>query len=201
MKAWIRIVPFGEATGKLKRLYERIRTPSGHIDNIMRVHSLRPHTLDAHMTLYKNVLHHAGNQLPTWLLESVGVYVSLLNGCDYCVEHHFVGLQKLLEEERAQAIRRALETSSPEDAFSGRELAVMRYAAALTCNPAELTQELVEGMREAGLSDGEILEVNQVTSYFAYANRTVLGLGVSLQGDILGLSPGDSDNPDNWQHQ
>ena len=33
-----------------------------------------------------------------------------------------------------------------------------------------------------------------------YANRTVLGLGCSTAGDILGLSPNNSDNPDDWSH-
>jgi uncharacterized protein YciW len=37
-------------------------------------------------------------------------------------------------------------------------------------------------MRAAGLTDGEILEVNQVAAYFAYANRTVSGLGVTTHG-------------------
>ncbi len=55
-------------------------------------------------------------------------------------------------------------------------------------------------LRQAGLGDGEILEINQVVSYFAYANRTVLGLGVSTRGDALGLSPGDSERPDDWRH-
>jgi hypothetical protein len=44
------------------------------------------------------------------------------------------------------------------------------------------------------------LEINQVVAYFNYANRTVLGLGVETSGDLLGLSPGDSDDPENWQH-
>ena len=39
-----------------------------------------------------------------------------------------------------------------------------------------------------------------VTAYFAYANRTVLGLGVTTDGDILGLSPNASDG-DDWKHQ
>jgi uncharacterized protein YciW len=58
----------------------------------------------------------------------------------------------------------------------------------------------VAALREAGLDDGEILEVNQVVSYFAYANRTVLGLGVDTTGDALGLSPGNSESPDDWGH-
>jgi len=34
-----------------------------------------------------------------------------------------------------------------------------------------------------GLSDGQILEINQVAAYFAYANRTVLGLGVTSESE------------------
>ena len=63
-----------------------------------------------------------------------------------------------------------------------------------------MTAEDIAAMREAGLDDGEILEINQVTAYFAYANRTVLGLGINTEGDIIGLSPGDTSDPENWSH-
>lgn len=36
-------------------------------------------------------------------------------------------------------------------------------------------------MREAGLDDRGILEVAQVTAYFAFVNRLADGLGVSLE--------------------
>ena len=70
----------------------------------------------------------------------------------------------------------------------------------LTRESSRLARADIEAMRTAGLYDGDILEVNQVTSYFAYANRTVLGLGVDTKGDILGLSPGDSGDPENCSH-
>jgi len=40
-----------------------------------------------------------------------------------------------------------------------------------------------------------------VVSYFNYVNRTFVGLGVNTDGDVLGLSPGNSDDPDNWSHE
>ncbi len=40
----------------------------------------------------------------------------------------------------------------------------------------------VAGLREAGLSDAEILDVCQVTSYYNYVNRLADGLGVDLEG-------------------
>jgi alkylhydroperoxidase family enzyme len=76
----------------------------------------------------------------------------------------------------------------------------MRYARALTLEPGGVTQAQVQAMRRQGLDDGQILEVNQVCAYFAYANRTVLGLGITADGEVLGLSPGDGDDPDAWGH-
>ena len=199
---WIRTIPYEKSRGKLRELYDRIKGPGNNVDNIMLAHSLRPHTMEGHMAIYKYVLHHPRNTLPKWLLEAIGVYVSLINNCDYCAEHHFVGMQRLLHDnERAAGIRAALEAGEPEHAFEGRELAALEYAATLTRSPDQITRADVERLRQSGLSDGEILEINQVTAYFAYANRTVLGLGINTKGDIIGLSPSDSEDMDNWRHQ
>ncbi len=199
--SWIATIEPGEAEGALGNIYQRIAGPGGAVDNVLKIHSLRPHTLEAHMALYKNVLHHRGNSLPKWLLETIGIFVSLLNGCSYCVEHHFAGLRRLLRDDaRAAAIRSALETETFAGVFDRRERALLDYAQRLTRAPAEMTNREIAALRDAGLDDGEILEVNQVASYFAYVNRTVLGLGVTTQGDTLGLSPGDAEDAGNWRH-
>jgi uncharacterized peroxidase-related enzyme len=155
------------------------------------------------MAIYKYVLHHASNTTPKWFLEAIGVYVSLLNNCNYCVDHHFAGLTRLVGADRAKPLRVAIESGLFADAFSAEQVAALRYAEMLTRVPqaADALRAQVEAMRAAGLDDGRILEVNQVVAYFNYANRTVLGLGVTTDGDILGLSPGNSDNPDDWSHR
>jgi uncharacterized peroxidase-related enzyme len=199
--SWIDSVSKRQAQRRLRELYQRVAGPGGNVDNVLQVHSLRPHTLEGHMALYKAVLHHSGNKLPKWLLETIGAYVSLLNGCTYCVEHHFAGLGRLLKDnDRLRRIRRALETGIFEEVFDHREQTILHYARQLTLSPREVRETSIQKMRAAGLDDGEILEVNQVASYFAYVNRTVLGLGVTTEGDVLGLSPGDSDDPENWEH-
>ena len=76
----------------------------------------------------------------------------------------------------------------------------MIYVAKLTNEPSTIDLSDIDELRQAGFDDGEILEINQVSAYFAYANRTVLGLGVDTNGDIIGLSPGDSDDTTNWSH-
>ena len=88
-----------------------------------------------------------------------------------------------------------------QDVFEEKWLKGMNYAHKLTLSPGKLKQQDVADLQEVHFSDGEILEMNQVISYFNYANRTVLGLGVHTKGDILGLSPNDSKDPENWSHQ
>ncbi len=201
--SWIKTVPFQEATGKLKKLYDRVTGPDNNVDNIMMAHSLRPHSMEGHMTLYKNVLHHSANTIPKWFLETLGVWVSALNTCSYCVEHHFNGLQRLLADPpRGDAIRAAIKAGDPEVApLNAAQIAAMHYARKLTEAPGDMVEADVTALRDAGWDDGEILEINQVCAYFNYANRTVLGLGCSTKGDVLGLSPSNSDNPDDWGHR
>ncbi|NVJ97666.1 MAG: peroxidase-related enzyme, partial [Alphaproteobacteria bacterium] len=176
--SWIKTIPFAEAAGKLRTIYERVKGPDDNVDNILMAHSLRPHTLEGHMTLYKYVLHHSANSLPKWFLEVIGTYVSLLNDCTYCVEHHFAGLRRLLADDaRSMAIRAALEQGDAQSLIdpghlSAREVTALDYAALLTRTPGAVSENHIEALRAAGFDDGEILEINQVTAYFAYANRT-----------------------------
>ena len=58
----------------------------------------------------------------------------------------------------------------------------------------------LDAMRAAGADDGEIFEVNQVCAYFNYSNRLLNGLGITTDGDVLGLSPPNTDDLDEWQH-
>ncbi|MDH3637235.1 MAG: peroxidase-related enzyme [Gammaproteobacteria bacterium] len=199
--SWIKTISYAQAKGRLKTLYDRVKGPDDNIDNIMLAHSLRPHTMEGHMALYKYVLHHGGNTVPKWLLETIGVWVSLINDCAYCVEHHYAGLQRLLgDNERAEQILNALSAANIDAApLTPAEKAALNYAETLTRTPGKIKQDAIENLRRHGFDDGQILEINQVTAYFSYANRTVLGLGVSTDGDILGLSPG-SEQSDDWSH-
>ena len=200
--SWIDTIAYEKADAKLKALYDRVKGPNNNVDNIMMMHSLRPHTMEGHMAIYKYVLHHRDNTIDKWFLETLGVWVSTLNKCDYCVEHHFAGLKRLLnDDEKATQIRSAIDTNNIENApLENRQKTAMEYARKLTNNPGSIREESIEKLRADGFTDGEILEINQVCAYFSYANRTVLGLGCSTKGDILGLSPSNNDDPNDWGH-
>ena len=187
MKSWIRMIPDEEASPVLKEMLDKVRTPHGTVDNVMRVHGLRPQTMQGHLVLYKSVLHNKDNTLPFWFLEVAACCTSIVNKCAYSLEHHFMNVRRLLDDDkRAFAVKAALEAGRPEDAFSGKELALLRYVAKLTARVAEMEKADIDAMRAAGADDGEILEINQVCAYFNYSNRLLNGLGVTTQGDVVG---------------
>jgi len=155
---WIATIGREEAASRLREAYDRIAGPHGVIDNILLAHSLRPHTLTGHLGLYKAVLHHSQNRLPVPFLETIGVQVSHLNGCAYCVDHHSAGLRKLLgDDDRHATIVAASTADRPDEAFEGRELAALDYTRRLTESPRSISEVDVEALRRAGFDDGEIL--------------------------------------------
>ena len=72
--------------------------------------------------------------------------------------------------------------------LTGRERAIGGYATKLTLTPWEMEEADLDPLRREGLSDRDILDVNLITSYFAYVNRIADGLGIALEGDddVLG---------------
>ena len=57
---------------------------------------------------------------------------------------------------------------------------MLDYADKLTRTPGAMREDDVVALREHGLADRDILDVNQVVAYFAYVNRVADGLGVAI---------------------
>lgn len=186
-KAWIKLIEPEEATGRLVEMYDIVKTPHGTVDNVMKAHSLRPETMNGHVVLYRSVLHHEDITQPLWFLECVASYVSMINKCEYSLTHHFMNTRRLLKDKtRSDNIFSALDAGRPEQEFDGKELALLQYAGRLTATPGDMREADIVAARDAGATDAEILEVNQVCAYFNYSNRLLNGLGVTTLGDQIG---------------
>jgi uncharacterized peroxidase-related enzyme len=187
MSAWIRMITDEEADAALTEVLDLSRTPHGTVDNVMRIHSLRPSTMHGHVVLYRAALHDDANTLPTWLQETISSYVSILNGCAYSLANHWANARHLIgDSKKSDKIETALQARQPQNCFGGAELAILKYAEKLTLSPGSMDRQDVEAMREAGIDDGQILEANQIICYFNYVNRSLNGLGVTTEGDIVG---------------
>lgn len=187
MPAWIEMLGYDDADPVLRAAFDETRGPRGTLDNVMRIHSLRPSAMRASKALYKAALHDDANTLPPWLQEVIASYVSILNGGAYSLTNHWANAAHLIgDDARAGTIRAALDENRPEQAFAGRELALLQFAAKLTKRPAAMARADVEALRGAGLTDGEILEATQIVGYFNYVNRILNALGVDNQGEEIG---------------
>jgi uncharacterized peroxidase-related enzyme len=187
MAAWIEMIADEDADEPLREVLALARTPHGTVDNVMRVHSLRPSTMRGHVVLYRSVLHDDSNTIPMWFQETISSYVSILNDCPYSLANHWANARHLIgDDARADRIEQALHDRRPADAFDGAELALLRYAEKLTLDPGKMVKADVDALKAAGVNDGEILEANQIICYFNYVNRSLNGLGVTTAGDIVG---------------
>lgn len=190
--AYIRTIGPQEATGELAELYRRVGNPDGTVDEVMLVHSLSPHSLRAHFELYVTAMHRP-SPLSRVERELVGAWVSRLNGCAYCLQHHSAGLERLLRGQRQALVRQLREGDEDLEALAPllelRERAMLAYATKLTRTPSLVTAEDVQQLRSAGLDDRAVLDLAQVVAYFCYANRIVLGLGAELESFPLGQHP------------
>ncbi len=187
MSDWIKMISDEEADGTLKQALDFARTPHGTFDNVMRMHSLRPSMMTGHVVLYRACLHDDQNIIPMWFQEVISSYVSTLNSCGYSFANHWANACHLMgDREKAEMIEAAFQIRAPENAFEGAQLAMLRYAEKLTLFPGDMHEADVAALKSEGISEGEILEVNQIIGYFNYVNRLLNGLGVSTDGDIVG---------------
>ncbi|MCL0065458.1 carboxymuconolactone decarboxylase family protein [Dehalococcoidia bacterium] len=81
--SWIQEITDSDATGKLRELFDSIKgRTSGNIANILRVHSLNPEALEAHLNLYKTIMF-GESSLTRTQREMIATVVSNTNRCEY----------------------------------------------------------------------------------------------------------------------
>jgi len=80
--AWIDVVDEDAAEGALAEQYAKLASPSGIVDNILKIHSLSPQSLDDHYRLYRTLMF-GRSPLSRARREMIAVVVSAANGCHY----------------------------------------------------------------------------------------------------------------------
>lgn len=179
---WIETIDENEAEGLLREVYDRIGGARGKVSNVMRVQSLHPEALGAHLDLYLAVPF-GRSGLRRAERELVAVVVSASNGCACCVRHHAEAL-KVLWKDDARAAQAAEDYRLLE--LSEREYALCDYAAALTRDPGAAREADVQRLRAVGLSDRDVLDAKLIVSYFNFVNRVAEGLGVAFTEEEAG---------------
>jgi uncharacterized peroxidase-related enzyme len=65
--------------------------------------------------------------------------------------------------------------------LNAADRAMLDYTAKLTLTPTAVTEADIPALRAVGFDDRAILDIVQITAYYAYVNRIADGLGVTLE--------------------
>ena len=179
--SWIDVIEVGEAEGRLAEIYEDLVDKRGKISNILKIHSLNPEAMAAHLDLYMTLMFgRSGLSRPE--REAIGVVVSAENDCAYCVNHHTVALRHFIDDEETLNM---LATADGLETLEPRLSNIVRHAHKLTSAPEAMTESDLGELRAVGLDDRDILDLTLVTAYFNFVNRLVLGLGVEYTDEEI----------------
>ncbi len=173
--AWIDTVEWADAEGALRDAYDWQAAVLGEPAEFTMLGSLYPAIVEERLRLYRTV-ENCPSQLTAVERQAAALVTSRLNGTDHCAS----GLRLKLESlGLASAVLDSID-ADPADVRTGeaRFDAICGYAAKLTTAPAAVTHHDVGRLREHGLSDLDILDLNNMVAYYAYINRVVMGLGL-----------------------
>jgi uncharacterized peroxidase-related enzyme len=174
----IKVIPYDQATGKLKDIYEELIEKRGKLADVHTIQSLNPDTIIAHMELYMTIMF-SHSPLTRAQREMIAVVVSAANGCTYCQQHHGSALNIYWKDEaRIQLLKNNYESAR----LDATDTKLCSYAIELTIHPDDFENDnRIIALRETGLDDRAILDATLVVAYFNFVNRIVMALGVQLE--------------------
>lgn len=174
--AWIKQIDEEHAEGELAEVYARLLEQRGKLANILKVQSLNPGALGAHVDLYMATMF-AQSGLSRAEREAIAVVVSTLNDCEYCTQHHLAALRRYVKDDD---ILQTLARAENLDELEPRLGNIVMHAEKLTSAPGAMTESDLHDLRTVGLKDKDILDLTLVVAYFNFVNRIAMGLGVEF---------------------
>jgi uncharacterized peroxidase-related enzyme len=174
-QAWVATVAPEEADGLLKEAYDWQAQRLGEPTEYTQLGSLHPELVYERLRLYKVI-----DQLPSGLTDiekHVVVYVtSVLNQTPHCASgaRHKLELEGVPDE----LVARLADDPLAGGTGSARLDEIVRYTTILTRSPGAISEDHIDALRSAGLSDADIVALNNLAAYYSYTNRVATGLGL-----------------------
>lgn len=158
-----------EATGKQKELLEAVNQKMGKVPNILGTMAQSPAALEGYLN-FSGAL--GGGTLSAGQREQIALAVSELNECAYCLAaHSAIGKGAGLGEQEMNDSRLGKSGDT-------KMQAALQFAQSVVRNRGSVADEEVERLRQAGWSDGEIMEIvanialTIFTNYFNHIAET-----------------------------
>ncbi|MCO5411013.1 peroxidase-related enzyme [Ralstonia mojiangensis] len=171
-QAWLDVVDLDRATPEQIAVLEESH-PKAKTSDYYRFLVHQPAILRQRSAAFNAIMYAPGG-LSRAERELASAVVSRVNGCVYCASVHAQRFEQLAK--RNDVIKQVFE--DPHIAgTNARERAIVLFSIDLTLRPGEVRSEDLKPLKDAGLTDAEILDLIHAVAIFAWANRLMLNLG------------------------
>lgn len=174
-KAWLEGLNPDTATPEQQHVLE-VSHPKAKSMDFYLVLARQPQVLLERSQAFNAIMYAPGG-LSRAEREVAATAVSRSNGCVYCASVHAQRFEQLAKRNDVMAQM----FDDPDTAgTNARERAIIQASLALTRTPGSFGTKNLQPLRDAGLSDLEILDMLHSAALFGWANRLMLNLGVEI---------------------
>lgn len=171
-QAWLDVVKLDEATPEQIAILEESHPKAKESDYYLFL-AHQPEILRQRSTAFNAIMYAPGG-MPRAERELSTAVVSRINGCVYCASVHAQRFEQLAK--RNDTIKQVFE--DPRTAgTTDREKAIVQFSIELTERPDGVSADSIQRLKDADLTEAEILDLIHSVAIFAWANRLMLNLG------------------------
>ena len=168
--ARISLIEPAQASPEVKEIYDS--KLKGKPGNIQKALAHRPAMLGNFLGFYPSV----GRSLDRKVYEAVYLRVSLINGCQYCTQHHIQGAKRAgLTPEQMRALN-----EGSYSGFAAPAQAALRYAEKLTRTPDGASDVDFADLKEH-FSDEQIVDLHMLIGLANLTNRVTGPLALEVE--------------------
>jgi uncharacterized peroxidase-related enzyme len=163
-------VEMEQASPEVREIYEK--TLGGKPGSIQKLLAHRPEVLKTFLPFYASV----GRALDRRLYELVYINVSMINGCNYCMQHHIASSKRVgLTAQDWQALK-----LGDYAGYDAKEQAALRFSAKLTRESRNINDADFDVLKQH-FSEEQILDLDMLVSLVNLTNRLTDPLGADLE--------------------
>lgn len=174
-KSWLEVLNPETATPEQQHVLE-VSHPKAKTMDFYLVLARQPQVLLERSQAFNAIMYAPGG-LSRAEREVAATAVSRSNRCVYCASVHAQRFEQLAKRNDVMA---QLFDEPDTAGTNARERAIIQASLALTRAPGSFGKQNLQPLRDAGLSDLEILDMLHSAALFGWANRLMLNLGVEL---------------------
>ena len=156
----------------------------GLVPNVLRAYAFDIDKLNAFTAMYNDVML-ADSGLSKLEREMIAVVVSSINRCWYCQVAHGAAVRQISGDPK---LGEALVMNYRVAPLSGRQRAMLDFAALLTERSATVEESDRQALRDHGFTDRDIWDIASVTGFFNMSNRVASAVNMQPNDDYHGAA-------------